>query len=458
MKENTIIQKIKNCFSDKEFYKAMLVLAVPIIVQNLISTSLNMVDTLMIGRLGEVELAAVGLANKFYFFFSLVLFGIYSGSGIFMAQFHGKKDGKSIKKVMGLSLAIGLVISIIFSVLAIVTPEFVLSIFSEDKSLIHTGSQYLKIVGFSFVLNGIAYGYAIACRSVKLAKLPMVVSMFALGFNTVLNAILIFGMFGIVPLGVRGAAIATLIARIIEFVLIVGIIYYRKLPLAVKFKDFKGISNKFMRNYIKIAMPVMIHEGLWSLGMTMYAVAYARIGTDSVAAIQISGTIEDIFFVVIIGVANACAVMIGNKIGEGKKEVAIEYSKKFAILGIIFGVLMGILIAILAPLIVKLFKINDHTAKITIIILYIKSVSLIFKFFNTVLFVGILRSGGDTKFALILEISAVWGIGVTLAFFCSMVLKMPVQLVVIFVSLEEVFKTIVGTRRMKSNKWIREVV
>lgn len=458
MKENTIIQKIKNCFSDKEFYKAMLVLAVPIIVQNLISTSLNMVDTLMIGRLGELELAAVGLANKFYFFFSLVLFGIYSGSGIFMAQFHGKKDGKSIKKVMGLSLSIGLVISIIFSVLAIVTPEFVLSIFSEDRNLIDTGSQYLKIVGFSFVLNGIAYGYAIACRSVKLAKLPMVVSMFALGFNTVLNAILIFGMFGVVPLGVRGAAIATLIARIIEFVLIVGIIYYRKLPLAVKFEDFKGTSSKFIKNYIKIAMPVMIHEGLWSLGMTMYAVAYARIGTDSVAAIQISGTIEDIFFVVIIGVANACAVMIGNKIGEGKKEVAIEYSKKFAILGIIFGVLMGILIAISAPLIVKLFKINEHTAKITIMILYIKSVSLIFKFFNTVLFVGILRSGGDTKFALILEISAVWGIGVTLAFFCSMVLKMPVQLVVIFVSLEEVFKTIVGTRRMKSNKWIREVV
>lgn len=458
MKKNTIIQRMKSCFNDREFYKTMLVLAVPIIVQNLISTSLNMVDTLMIGRLGEIELAAVGLANKFYFFFSLVLFGIYSGSGIFMAQFYGKKDTDSIKKVMGLSLSIGLVISMIFSLLALVIPEFVLKIFSEDKELIRIGSEYLRIIGLSFIINGIAYGYAIACRSVKLARLPMVVSMIALGFNTVLNAILIFGLCGISPLGVKGAAIATLIARIIEFILMIVIIYYKKFPLAVKFRDLKGISSKFIKKYIRIAMPVMAHEGLWSLGMTMYSVAYARIGTESVAAVQISGTIEDIFFVIIIGVANACAVMIGNKIGEGKKDVAIEYAKKFSVLGIIFGVIMGILIAILAPVIVKLFKINEYTVHITIIILYIKSVSLIFKFFNTVLFVGILRSGGDTKFALILEISAVWGIGVTMAFFCSMVLKMPVQLVVIFVSLEEVFKSIIGIRRMKSNKWVKNVI
>lgn len=443
---------------DKKFYSTMIGIAIPIALQNLISSSLNMVDTVMIGRLGEKEIAAVGLANQVFFLFILLLFGINSGCAIFTAQFWGKRDILSIRKVLGIALLSGTIISLFFSSAAFFIPQVLLRFFTQDKAVILLGSEYLKIVSFSYFVTAISFSYGFASRSIGQAKLPMVVSGISLLFNTGLNYLLIFGRFGFNPLGIRGAALATLIARSIELLIMLMLIYRNGDVLAGKLKEMLNFNRKFAKTLYRTAMPVILNEGIWSLGMIMYMAAYGRLGTESIAAVQIANTVQNIFMVVAMGLGNSCAVMLGNEIGAGHKENAINYGNAFIALGISCGLLVGILLAILAPFILSFFKVSSIVHDSAYKLLLIMGISLTFKFFNTVLIVGILRSGGDTKFSLFLEMGSVWLFGVPVAFLGVMLWKLPVHWVYALISIEELVKSFIGLPRIISRKWVRNVV
>ncbi len=417
-----------------------------------------MVDTVMIGALGERDIAASGLANQLFFLFVLILFGINSGSGIFIAQYFGKKDIKNIHRVQGIGLITSCSIALIFTLGAVLFPKSILSAFSKDSMVVIQGSKYLRIVGLSYVINAISLSYAFALRSTRQAKIPMFISIIALLTNTILNYLLIFGKFGFPFLGIEGAAIATLIARIVEFLCILGYVYSTKNILAAPLKQLFDLSKEFIANFFKITIPVILNEGFWALGMTMYSMAYARISTEAIATVQISNTVQNIFMVMNMGISNACAVMIGNKIGEGKQHRAIEYSKKFSYIVPILGAVMGLLLIIASPLILKAFSVRAETYSDAIKVLRIIGIIMPIKAFNALLVVGILRSGGDTKFSLFLETGTVWLVGVPLAFLGALLLKWPVYMVVSLVMLEEVVKVFIGIWRVKSKKWIRSVV
>jgi len=443
---------------DKSFLKEFLTLVIPIATQNLILSSLNLIDTIMVGQLGEQSIAAVGLANQFYFLFNLLLFGIISGASILFAQYWGKKDLVNFRKVQGIALITSILCAIVFNVIGVLFPEFVMGIFSTDPVVIALGSQFLKVSSMSYIFTSITFCYSFASRASGEAKIPLFSSIIAILINIVLNYILIFGKFGFAPMGVKGSATGTLIARIVEMCVILIITYHLKLPGASTIKELTSASRTFVVRMFKTINPVILNEFFWALGISMYTVAYGRIGTEAIASINIATVIERIAMVLFIGMANACAVIIGNKIGEGQNDKAFYYSKKLLITGPIIGIGMGVILALISPLILTFYKVSPGVANTSIHVLYAISALMPIRVFNNILIVGVLRGGGDTKYTLLIDAFSVWVVGVPLAFLGATFFKFPVTIVYLLVGVEEVFKFILGLYRFRTKKWINNLV
>ena len=433
---------------DKVFLKAMLTLAIPIALQNLITTSLNLVDNLMIGKLGETPIAAVGLANQYFFIFTLCIMGINAGANIFMAQFWGKKNVKDIKKMLGIDITIGFIATMIFGLAAFVFPHKIMGILSNDIEVIQLGSQYLRIVAISTIFVNLSQCLSSALRSTGQPSIPMYASLIGVLCNAVLNWVFIFGNLGAPKMGVAGAALATTIARIIEFIYILGNVYIGKNIVAAKVRELFDFSFKDIKGYFKVSTSVILNELVWSLGMTAYTVSYSFIGTRAVATMQIANTLNNMFMVICTGLGAAAAIIIGNKIGAEEEEVAIDYSKRISILAPIAGFILGIIIWIAAPLIVKPF----------IRVLRIMAIFSALRFFNTVLIIGVFRGGGDTLYTMLVQLGTVWFYAVPIAFFAAIVLKMPVEVVFFLICSEELVKVSFSISRLKSCKWIKNVI
>jgi len=439
---------------DKDFLKEYLTLVIPIATQNLILSSLNLIDTIMVGQLGEQSIAAVGLANQFYFLFNLLLFGIVSGSSILLAQFWGKRDLINLRKVQGIALFTSIFGAVIFTLIALLSPESVMKIFSEDQMVIDLGSQFLRISAMSYIFTSITFCFSFTARATGEAKIPLFSSIIAITINTVLNYVFIFGKLGFEPMGVRGSAMGTLVARIVEMIVILSFTYRLKLPGASTIKELTSASRDFILRMFKTITPVILNEFLWALGISMYTVAYGRIGTNAVAAVNIATVIEKISMVLFIGMANAGAVIIGNRIGACEEDKAFYYSKKLLTTGPAIGIIMGTLLAFVAPNILSLYKVTQEVTGTSIHLLFAIGFLTPLRVFNNILIVGVLRGGGDTKYTLVIDALSVWLVGVPLAFIGALVFKFPVVAVYLLVAIEEVVKFILGLQRFISKKWI----
>lgn len=450
--------KIISLFSDKKFFKAAIQLALPIAFQNFILSSLNLVDNIIIGGLGDTAIASVGLANQFFFLLNLVLFGVVSGASIFTAQYWGEKDIENIKKVLGICLITSVIASTLFMVGGILFPEQIINLFSNDKSVIEMGGGYLRISSFSYIVTSITFAYSFTLRSIGKVKAPIIVSIIALSINTVLNVLFVYGVGGFNGFGVNGSAYATLIARFIEFILIIYVVYKYKSPVAGTFNELFNLTSDFVKRFFKVTVPVILNESMWALGVTAYAAIYAHMGTDVIAATNIVGTIERLAMVIFFGFGNAAAIMIGNKIGEKDEEEAYTYAKRFIIINTVLGVFMGVIIFLGTPIIMNAYSVSPNVYNYTKEILYVVSIFLWIKVFNYTNVVGILRSGGDTTYCLLLDIGGMWLVGVPLVALSAFYFKLPIQQVYIFVFMEEIAKFIVGLPRITSKKWINNLV
>lgn len=449
---------LKTYFSDKEFFKTFWKLAVPIAAQNLIASTLNMVDTIMVGRLGETEIAAVGLANQFFFLLNLLLFGIVSGSAIYTAQFWGKGDIPNVRRVLGLSLILGVSAASIFTLVGVMVPSKVISIYSADPKVIELGSQFLRVVSLSYIVTAITFAFSFALRSTGQARIPMLNSALALAVNTLLNVVLIFGMFGLPAMGVRGSATATVIARFIEVTVLLSIVYFTKHPIAAKLHELFDLSRDFIMRFLRTTIPVILNEAFWSLGVTMYSVAYGRMGTQVAASISIASTVERIAMVLFIGMGNACAVIVGNQIGSNNESKAFDYAKRFLVTGPILGVFMGAAVIFSSKSILSVYNVPEEVLTSAARVLFVIALMMPIKIYNMIMIVGVLRSGGDTKFSLIIDTAGVWLIAVPLAFLGGLVWKLPVHIVYSLIVIEEVFKFVFGVQRFVTKKWINNLV
>ena len=445
-----------NTFDRRHFYHTLVKLAIPVAIQNTITSSLNLVDTIMIGQLGAVEVAAVGLANRLFFVLILTLFALSSGTAIFTAQFWGKKDIQHIGKVMGVALALCIGIASVFSIAALLIPAGVMRIFTTDAAVIEQGVVYLRIVAFSYVLTAFTMLYSFVLRSVEQVTLPMYASTIALGLNTFLNYCLILGHFGFPALGVKGAAIATVIARVLEAAIILYVTYRKRYP-AVKLADYMGISPTLIKQFLTTTLPVVANEVSWVLGITTYSIVYGRMGTFEVAAVNIVNPVEQVSSSIFFGLASACSVMVGNQIGAEREDVAFSYAKRFTLIGVLGAVFIGGIIALNALRITSVFKVAPEVRMFAMNMLFILSAVLWARMFNMINVVGVLRGGGDTKFSMYMELLSIWGVGVPLAFLGGFYWKFSVYWVFALVSLEEVVKMGVGLYRLHSGKWIHNL-
>lgn len=453
-----ILSYLNDLFEDKKFLRKTITIGIPIAMQALLNTTLNLVDTMMIGSLGESAIAAVGLANKVFFVFTLLLFGVVSGSSILTAQYWGKRDVKNIRRVLGVSLIIGVTASVIFMAAGLFIPNIVMRIFTPSESTIAVGSSYLFIVALSYPLTAVTNCYIALLRATNKVKAPVFISIVSIGVNVILNYTFIFGNFGAPELGVRGAAIATVIARLVEVISILYVVYIDKGAAAAKIKELTDFDKEFIKRYFVTVSPVIANEFIWGLGVTMYSLVYGRMGDEAVASITITQNVEQICVVLFQGLSSATAVILGNELGANKLNNAEKHAKSFFTLQLILALVMGIICILIRTPLIRLFSVpnnvaSDITKCLTVFVCYLP-----FRTFNLVNIVGVLRSGGDTKAALLLDMTGVWCVGIPFAFLGGIVLGLPIYYVYALITLEEVYKFILGFRRYKEKKWLKNIV
>lgn len=460
MQTSTIIYDktlIIGFFRNREYRDELIRFAVPIALQQLIMSSLNMVSVIMIGQLGETAVASVGLANQIFFLMQLIHFGTYTGAAMFTAQFWGKGDLQNLRKVQSFALLIGLVVAFAFSGGAIVAPDFLLGIYTRDPGVISLGGSFLRIFGWSFPFAAISFCFANIMRSTGEVKTPMLVSTGALVFNAIFGYILIFGKFGFPVLGVIGAGIAGLVSRILETSVLLGIVYLQKMPTAIHLVDFSRLNFSYLSKVFKPILPVILNETFWSLGITTYYIIYARISTESLAAMNIVSSIENLALVVVQGISSATAIMIGNRIGAKQEQQAYNFAVSSLFTNIGLGISIGLLLTVFAPHILSLYKVSPIVIEYARKALYVLASMAWVRSANVLIVVGILRSGGDTRFSFFLDGMIIWILGVPLTFITAFIWKAPVYWVYFAVMSEELAKFILGTWRVFSKKWMHDM-
>ena len=445
--------------NDKRFYKILVSLCIPIIIQNLISTSVNVIDTVMISSLGETSVASIGVANQFFFLFNMTLSGLTGGAGLFISQFFGKNDTKNIRKVTSLSVFLGILLGSLFLIPALFFPNLIIHFFSYDQEVVKLCTEYFSIIAFCYPIVAVSMIFSMGSRSIRNPKLGMICSGVALITNIILNYGLIFGNLGLPALGVKGAALATVIARIVEFLLLIGYVYFIKKDYILKFSisDFKAIDKSFIDTFISKSLPILLNDALWAIGTVLYSVAYSKAGTSAIAASQIATSTGNFFIMTAVCVAIGASIMLGNELGADNTDIAIYYAKKFSKIVFVVGTILGVLLIFNIPILLKLFSVSESLVPDIVKIFVIMGLFMGLKSFNTLIIIGVLRSGGDTKYSLFLELGCMWLVSLPLTFIFA-IKGSPIYLLVLLTYSEEIVKFIFGVPRALSKKWAANIV
>lgn len=441
----------------KMFFKTVLLLVIPMAIQNLINVGVQSADVVMLGKLGEVTISGASLAGNVFFIMSLFLFGLTSGAAVLTAQYWGKGDKKTIEKVLALSLEIGVSVGVLFTLAAFFFPVQIMHIFSNEDEVIALGAQYLKIVAFTFVPSAITVVYLNVIRSVEKVLISTVIYAISLVINVVLNAILIFGMFGAPALGIRGAAFATLSARLAE--LAIALFYAIKINDVVKIRPryFFNTDKVLIKDFSKYAAPVTLNEIMWGSGVSVISGIVGHLGSAAVAANSVTGIVRQLAMVATFGLANATAIMLGKTIGENKIELTKTYASRFVKMTLILGVLGGLLIACISNPICNFMGLGTESTEILKMMLTVMCFFVFTQGLNTTLIVGVFRSGGDTKFGLYADCGGLWCCAITFGWIAAFILKLPITYVYILLCSDELIKMPFTISRYKSYKWLKNI-
>lgn len=432
--------------------------ALPMAVQSVIAASLSMVDNVMVGMLGEKQLAAVGMSTQIFFVHWMMLFGFTSGITTFMSQLWGKKDLKNIRKTTGFLISVCLGGGIFFFIPAVVIPDKIVSIFTDNTMAIEIGSQYIRLGAATMLLVAISVPISAALRSTQQTRIPLIVSVSAFSLNTFMNYCLIFGNLGLPELGIRGAAIATVISRTVEALMYLYLILRSKNILRGNISEFFGIPWKDAKRMFKNAIPTTLNETLWGLGTSTYVAAYGRISMSAMAAVQAGNTINNMFILAGFSIGDAILIMVGQQLGKNQYDYAYELAKKLVRIAVICGIIGGGALVLFGKPLLSFFDFTPQGEKYAFLILCVLALAMPIKLLAGAHIIGTLRCGGDTAFAMRTEILCVWGIGVPLAFIGAIGLKQPVYIVVAMVQMEEAVKAMVMTLRFRSKKWVNNVI
>ncbi len=446
-----------------EFYRRVGALAAPMVLQNLITSALAMADTFMVGMLGEVPMAAVTLANIPIFVVQLFFFGVQSGATVLISQYWGRGDREAINRVVGVALWAVNLVSISFALILLLMPQPFLSLFGNEPEVIALAADYARVIGLSYVLNGMTLVYIAAWRSMERPKLGMYILAASMGTNTFLNWVLIFGNLGAPALGVTGAAVATLAARVVEFLIMAG-----HLARTRAFRFQPGLLLRPGRNmggkFIRYGGPVVCNETMWGLGTAMYPTIMGHMegSTEILAAYTLAGNLEKLCMVAAFGIAGTASVIIGREIGAGRSHVVYEVGLALDTLsagaGLVLGGVLMLFTRLVAPTyFFPLFHLSPGACEIVTMMLTVVAVLMPIRDFNTCNIVGVLRGGGDVRAATLIDLCPLWLVAIPLAALVGSVLRMDILWVYLAMGTEQFFKAVVGVWRLRSGKWVVDI-
>ena len=445
-------------------YRHLLLLATPMVLQNMVTTALGFVDTFMVGLLGNAEMAAVNAANTPIFIIQVILFGFQSGMMVLASQYWGKGDTDSINRCVGMAMYAITAFTATMALIMFCFPTGVMALITSNEAIVQLGAPYLRIVGFSYVFNGLSSIYAGAQRCIENPKFGMLLMGTSMLVNTFLNYIFIFGNFGAPALGVTGAAIATLMSRVLE--LTIALLWAprdKRLPLRPGILLRPGKS--LLRDFIKYSSPVICNEALWSLGTSMLTVIMGHMenNQDMLAANALVGYVEKFAMVFCFGVADASAVIVGKAIGLNyQKDQVYGIGKSLLRCAVAVGAVSGGIVVILVPLFFRsilfpLFRLTPGAAYAATCMLVILGCVMPLRSFNAASITGVFRAGGDVRAASFIDLAPLWGFSVPLCALVALVLRMDVVWVCLAMYGVNVIKMPMGLYRFRSRKWIRDV-
>lgn len=417
---------------------------------------INLLGPIMAGRLGTVEVAALGLGYQIFFLYWLFLLGICAGGSVFAAQFWGKGDIPGLRRNLGLCITLSSVWAVVFTLLALLIPETLIGFYSRDSEVIKAGADYLRILSFSFFPYALSFAFTISLRSVERVKLAFASTVIACSINVLLSYLFIFGTSSTPAMGVKGAALATVISRLIEAVILLTVSYAKKYVISGSLKELFSFTRSFVHRFFRISTPLIIEEMLWSFGITMQSVIFARTSTDAIAAFNITNTVSTFTWVLFIGLGNAAGVLVGKKIGEGDEKSARDYAWRITRFSPLLAVGGGMLLFPLSRFLPLIFRVNPETLAAASQLFIILCLAYPLKALNQALVVGVFRAGGDSVFCALYDIGTMWLTGLPLAALAAFT-QAPIWLIYLCIIVEEPCKAIVGLWRLKSGKWLHNV-
>ena len=429
------------------FYRHTWMLALPIILQDLVTTSLGLVDTFMVGLLGQAELSAVTAANTPIFLVQIIIFGLLSGLAVLVSQYWGKHDTEAINRCMGIALYTGVSLAALIALALFLAPRQVMALVTDNALLIQLGAPYLRIVGFSYVFNTASSVYVGVQRSTENPSMGLTVFTVSMVLNTFLNYVLIFGKFGAPALGITGAALATLTARAVEFAITFGYaLRDRRIPLLPAALLHPGTA--FVGDFLKYSTPVLVNDSLWGLGTTLITavIGHMAVSEERLAAYAIMGNIEKFSTVACYGISGASAVIVGKRIGEGaSREKVYEVSWCMLLLTVMIGLVVSLSLAVLLPTVFipwlyPMFHLEGLSLEIAATMCVVFIIMMPTKAFDITNITGVLRAGGDGKVASIIDICPLWLVAIPYAALCGLVLKTSVFWVYLAFPLEQAVK------------------
>lgn len=454
--------KLTNYLGDKPFWQVTARLALPIAFQNVLTSSFQLVDTMMVSRLGDLTLSAVGMAGQWGWLANLLGFGLCSGMSVFVSQYWGVRDLKGIRRVLGIAIMTALVLTCSFLAVALAAPTFVLGLFNRDPAVVETGCQYLTIVCFAYPAVTLTNVLATVLRNTERVKLPVYVSLVTTVVNAVANYGLIFGKLGMPRLGVAGAAIATCISSWLGPVLLLLLSLREKNLLTGPIRELLAFGPRNLAAFYKKALPVVFNEGMWALGILVLNIVYANQGYEYYAGMTVFRTFSDLSFAFYVGLCSACVIMVGKSVGQGKIGRAVLDAKRFTFLLPLAGLVIGGLTILFRYPLISIFAAGDNlsarTLETALAVTVFCSVEVIMRNIPYVQVVGVFRSGGDTLVGMLCDLGSLWLVSIPAALLAANVFHLSFLGVVIAAYIaEDLPKAILCLLHFRSLRWLKPV-
>ncbi len=454
MKENST-ERVK-LFADRNFYHKLLTIMFPIALQSLMLSAVAAADAIMLGRIEQDSMAAVSLATQVQFIQNMIITAYTGAAAILGAQYYGKGDLRTINDIFCMSLRLVTGVSLLFFVLCFFFPEYLMMLFAADPALIEIGAGYLRLAGWSYLITGFSQCYLTIMKVTGHPGTTALVSSCTVLLNIVLNGILIFGLFGITPMGARGAALATLIARIVELVWAIAI-SYKKGYMHPDFGRFFARNPLLARDFRKCYLPLIGGGLFWGVGFTSFTAIMGHLGSDAAAANSMAAVVRDLICCVCNGIASAGGIMVGNELGAGKQDRGKVYGICLAKLSFVIGFGSTFVILLLTPAVLHYMQLTPQAMEYLLYMMVIMAIYMIGRCVNTIIINGVFAAGGDTLFDMYSLAATMWGVALPLAFLGAFVFHWPVPLVYACTCLDEVGKIPWVIHHFRRYKWVKDL-